>query len=254
MDNIEIRLLVENSVSDIDLLWEWGLSLYVKYKDKQLLFDTWATWIFIQNSKKMWINLDKIDLIVLSHHHNDHVGWIINTNFANNKYILAHNEVFNKIWWEIKWNYKKIISNNIYKINDEIYFLWEIPRKTNFEKWNYWNDNILDDTALVIKTSKGIIIISWCAHSWIVNICEYAKEVTWENKIYWVLGGFHLLDTFWWIDDYEKWQIEETISYFKKENPKYLYPFHCVDFNILAKFKNKFNIEKLSTWSRIIIN
>ena len=253
MENIEIALLVENWVCDIDLLWEWWLSMYIKYKDNRILFDTWATWIFIENSKKMWIDLSKIELIVLSHHHNDHIWGIINTNFADNKYILAHSEVLKKVWNKIKWDYKKIISDNVYNISDEIYFLWEIPRKTSFEKWNYWKDSMLDDTALAIKTDKWVVVITWCSHSGIVNICEYAKKVTWENKIYWVLWGFHLLDSFWWIDDHEKEQLNETINYFKKENPKYLYPFHCVDFNILSELKNIFDIEKLSTWSKIVI-
>ena len=111
---------------------------------------------------------------------------------------------------------------------------------------------MLDDTALVIKTEKWLVVITGCSHSWIVNICEYAKKVTWENKLYWVLWWFHLLDSFWWADSCEKWQIEKTLKYFKDESPKHLYPFHCVDFNILAEFKKEFNIEKLYTWSKVI--
>lgn len=253
MDYIEISLLVENWVSDMGILWEWWVSMLIKYKNNKFIFDTWLSWIFIENSKKMWIDLSNIDLIVLSHHHIDHIWWLVNTNFADKKSVLAHSEVFNKVWYKIIWNYKKIISNNLYNISDEIFFLWEIPRISSFEKWYYWDEKMLDDTALAIKTNKWVVVITWCSHSWIVNICEYAKKVTWEKKLYWVLWGFHLLDTFGWIDDFEEWQIEKTLEYFRKENPKYLYPFHCVDFNILCEFKKNFNIEKLSTGNKIII-
>lgn len=253
MKNIEISLLVENWVCNTELLWEWGVSMYIKYWDKKFLFDTWATWIFVNNAKKMWVNLNNIDLIALSHHHDDHIWWLVNTNFADNKTILTHSDVFKKVWNKIKWNYKKIISDKVYNITDEIFFLWEIERKTDFEKWSYGEDKMLDDTALAIKTKKWVVVITWCSHSWIVNICEYAKKITWENKLYWVLWWFHLLDSFWWIDDYKKWQIEKTLEYFKNEKPKYLYPFHCIDFNILVEFKKEFNIKKLATWDTVII-
>lgn len=254
MEEILISLLVENSVCNTWFVWEWGLSLYIKYKNNKILFDTWSSWIFIENSKKIWINLNDVDLIVLSHHHDDHTWWIINTNFANNKKVLAHNDVFKKVWELIKWNYSRIETKNFYKISEDIFFLWEIPRINSFEKWNYWENRMLDDTALAIKTKKWIIVITGCSHSWIVNICEYAKKITKESKIYWVLGGFHLLDSFWWIDDCSDKQIKETIEYFKKEKPKYLYPFHCVDFNILCQFKSIFDVKKVSTWDKIIIN
>jgi len=253
MNKLEVSLLVENWVCNTELLWEWWVSMYIKYWNKKFLFDTWATWIFLKNSEEMWVDLSDINLIVLSHHHEDHTWWLLNTDFANNKNILAHWITFDKIWEKIKWNYNKIISNWVHNITDEIFFLWEIPRVTNFEKWEYWNDKMLDDTALAIKTKKWVVVITWCSHSGIVNICEYAKKVTWENNLYWVLWWFHLLDSFWWDDDFSEWQIEETIKYFKKENPKYLYPFHCVDFNILTEFKKEFNIDKVYTWSRILI-
>ena len=254
MENIEISLLVENGVCDTDLLGEWGVSMYIKYKEKAFLFDTWATWVFIENAKQMWINLDTIKLVVLSHHHDDHVGWLFSTQFAENKSILAHSELFKKVWEKINWNYKKIESDSVYEISKGMYFLWEIPRKNDFERWNYWEDKMRDDTALAFKTDSWVLVVSWCSHAWIVNICEYAKKVTWEERLYWVLWGFHLLDTFGWIDDYKEWQVEKTLEYFKKEKPKYLYPFHCVDFNILTEFKKEFDIEKLSTGSKIIIS
>jgi len=253
MNNIEVSLLVENWVCNTKLLWEWWLSIHIKHKVTDILLDTWASWIFLGNSDQMWINLDNTELIVLSHFHGDHVWWLLNTNFAENKSVLAHSKVFKKIWSKILWKYKKIISNDVFNISDEIFFLWEIPRITNFEKWDYWKDKMLDDTALAIKTEKWTVVITWCSHSWIVNICEYAKKVTWDDNLYWVLWWFHLLDSLWWKDDCDEIQIDKTIDYFKEQKPKYIYPFHCVDFNILSEFKKEFNIDKLSTWSKITI-
>jgi len=243
---LKISILVENWVCDIGLKWEWGLSMFIEFNDKKVLWDSGLTDSFLYNAKQMNVNLDKTDLIVLSHFHNDHTWWLEHTNFANGKTILAHPRVFEEIWDKIKWNYKKIESKKVYEITKDFYFLWEIER-TSFEKWTYGKDKMLDDTALAIKTNKWLVIIAWCSHSWIVNICEYAKKITWENKIYGLIWWFHLLKMVW--DDLSSDEdIKRTLEYFEKEKIEKLYPIHCVDFEVLAEMKQRFDIKKLYTW------
>ncbi len=244
---VKIAILVENWVCDIWLKWEWWLSMFIEYNWTKILWDSWWTWIFLENADKMNIDLQKVDTVVLSHFHNDHTGWLKHSNFADNKKIIAHPRVFKEVWKEIKWNYEKIESSKVYKISNEIYFLWEIERTTDFEKWKYWKDEMLDDTAIVISTKKWLVIIAWCSHSWIVNICEYAKKVCWKNIIYWLIWWFHLLKMAW-NDKSSDEQINKTIDYLKKEKIEKLYPMHCVDFEILSKMNNEIWIKKLSTW------
>ena len=214
---LKISILVENWVCDTHVKAEWGLSMFIEFWYKKILWDSWISDIFFENAKNMKINLNKTDLIVLSHFHDDHTWWLKNTNFAEQKTILAHPRVFKEVWKYIKWNYKKIESKWVYEIAKDFYFLWEIPR-TSFELWKYWKDEMLDDTALVIKTKKWLIVIAWCSHSWIVNICEYAKKITKENKIYWLIWWLHLLKMSW-KDNSSDENIKKTISYFEKENP-----------------------------------
>ncbi len=248
MKNIlRISILVENWVCDTHVKAEWWLSMFIEFWDKKILWDSWMSDIFLENAKNMKLNLNKIDLIILSHFHDDHTWWLKNTNFAEQKSILAHPRVFSEVWKNIKWNYKKIESKWVYEITKDFYFLWEIPR-ISFEKWTYWKDKMLDDTALAIKTKKWLVVIAWCSHSWIVNICEYAKKITKEDKIYWLIWGLHLLKMVW-DDNSSNEDIDKTIEYFEKEKIQKLYPIHCVDFFVLAKMKQKFDIEKLYTWN-----
>jgi 7,8-dihydropterin-6-yl-methyl-4-(beta-D-ribofuranosyl)aminobenzene 5'-phosphate synthase len=52
---------------------------------------------------------------------------------------------------------------------------------------------ILDDQAVVVNVSgKGLVVITGCGHSGIVNICRYARRLTGIDRIHAVLGGFHL--------------------------------------------------------------
>ena len=52
------------------------------------------------------------------------------------------------------------------------------------------NDFVLDDTAIVYKSSEGLVIIVGCAHSGICNIIEYAKEVCQEERVVDIIGDF----------------------------------------------------------------
>lgn len=64
---------------------EHGLSLYIKYNDKNILFDSGPSDVLIKNSSKMGLNLEEIDYLILSHGHFDHGGGIIPFLKKNNK-------------------------------------------------------------------------------------------------------------------------------------------------------------------------
>ncbi len=81
-----------------------------------------------------------------------------------------------------------------------------IPRTTTYEKGfplQYNEDlntnNLIpdplvnDDQAIVANIkNKGLVVISGCTHAGIINTIRYAKLLTGINKIYSVIGGFHL--------------------------------------------------------------
>jgi 7,8-dihydropterin-6-yl-methyl-4-(beta-D-ribofuranosyl)aminobenzene 5'-phosphate synthase len=111
----------------------------------------------------------------------------------------------------------------------------QIPRKTSFEKgfplqYKEIEDEkelvpdplVNDDQAVVVNIKqKGLVIVTGCGHAGIINTINYAKKVTKINKVFAVLGGFHLTGGI-----YEK-SIEPTIKELKKADPKYIIPCHC---------------------------
>jgi 7,8-dihydropterin-6-yl-methyl-4-(beta-D-ribofuranosyl)aminobenzene 5'-phosphate synthase len=50
------------------------------------------------------------------------------------------------------------------------------------------------EQSLLVRTSRGLIVIAGCAHPGVINIVTRAKEVT-KDRIYLVMGGLHLLGT-----------------------------------------------------------
>ncbi len=119
---------------------------------------------------------------------------------------------------------------------NSILYLGEIPRITDFEKGMpnaYYEENgkekfdqNLDDTALVMNLKrKGLVILSGCAHAGIINTVNYARKVTGMDKVYVVMGGFHLTGpNFAPI-------IGRVIKEFYKINPDYIIPTHCTGRN-----------------------
>ena len=52
---------------------------------------------------------------------------------------------------------------------------------------------ILDDQALVANVrGRGLVVLTGCGHSGIVNILRYVRKLTGEDRIHAVIGGFHL--------------------------------------------------------------
>ena len=48
------------------------------------------------------------------------------------------------------------------------------------------------EQALIVPTSKGLVIITGCAHPGILEIVKRAKELM-KQDVYFVMGGFHLI-------------------------------------------------------------
>jgi 7,8-dihydropterin-6-yl-methyl-4-(beta-D-ribofuranosyl)aminobenzene 5'-phosphate synthase len=129
-----------------------------------------------------------------------------------------------------------------------ILFLGGVPRRNDFEaqktftheiEGGDWKESyILDDSGLVIKTNKGLIVVSGCGHAGICNTVEYAKEVCSTEEVFAVFGGFHLLRA-------EKGILDKTLEYLKAQNLQHLYPCHCVDAHAMSRFIEEFNCEKV---------
>ncbi len=238
-----------------------GFSVFIKVFGKKILFDTSIDKDILENSKKLGIDLFDLDYLVLSHGHWDHTEGL--------KYlkgikadIIAHPDCFEKKYYnkvsigspfskeEMERYFKLILSKEPYSIDENIIFLGQIPRKTAFESKkpigyleNGEDDFVMDDSAIVIKTDKGLIILSGCSHSGICNIIKYAKEVCEEDKILVLLGGFHLFD---------KKVTDKTVDFIKDQNIKHIYPAHCLDEYAFSEFE-KIGAKRIRTLQKLVI-
>lgn len=243
----------------VSILAEHGFSALVKTtaedKSHTLLFDFgFSEDGAAQNAKSLGVDMTEVEAVALSHGHSDHTGGMKKLTAMIGKHdipFIVHPSVFKsprylKYTEEIKVYFPKLTremvkqsglsmvetENPYLLLKDTILFLGEIPRSTDFEKGfpiAHWQkdgkevwDAIEDDTSIVMNLKdKGLVILSGCAHSGIVNTVRYAMAVTGIDKIHAVMGGFHLSGP-----SFEP-IIDRTTQELQKLNPTYVIPTHC---------------------------
>ena len=71
IQRLEMKVLIDN-VAEGSLVGEWGLSMMIDADDMRILLDTGASGLFTQNADCLNIDLESVDIGVLSHAHYDH--------------------------------------------------------------------------------------------------------------------------------------------------------------------------------------
>lgn len=223
---------------------EPGLSIVVETDAGTFLFDTGYSDLFTKNAKLLGVNLDKIDTVILSHGHSDHTNGL--PYLSDGKTIVIHPAGFKPRWSNRKQDYAAppitkeelaqkhhlVLASEPLTVSEDTVFLGEIPMIVEHEKnGNFATsldegltipDPTEDDSGVAIKTEKGLFIMTGCGHRGVCNTIEHARNITGEEKVYAVLGGFHFRSL-----KNQKDIIDETIKYFKKLNVKHLYLGHC---------------------------
>ena len=179
---VNIKVVYDNYVKVDGLKSDWGYSIVIEGLDKVILFDTGANPDILEsNFKIMGINPEKIDLLILSHEHDDHYAGIP-------AFTKLHKDIPAIIPYSFSESFKKkLVESGLEPL------LVKEPVKlcTNLYSSGEFSGPI-PEQALVLNTKQGLVVMTGCSHPGIVEMLKEIKS-TFNKDIYMVFGGFHLL-------------------------------------------------------------
>jgi 7,8-dihydropterin-6-yl-methyl-4-(beta-D-ribofuranosyl)aminobenzene 5'-phosphate synthase len=236
---------------------DWGYAAFIEYGGKRILFDTGNNpEILARNAEVKSIDLSKLDFVVMSHRHGDHMGGLSYVLKVNPKVtIYAPKEGFGV--------YGADLPSTFYRKDrslpaEERYYDGKPPEIMRFgSAWPGADFQLIDknteiapdvhlialvsdkpgtlelrELSLAINTPEGMVVVVGCSHPGIDKIIAVASAI--NPRVHLVVGGLHLVTAS--DSDIEK-IVSSLHDQFKVE---YVAPGHCTGEPAFTALKKSF--------------
>jgi len=217
-----MTILYDNNPYDHRLKTAWGFSCLIEFERNTILFDTGGDGeILLYNMRVLNKDPKTIDMIVLSHIHGDHTGGL---------WSLLREKPTLKVY--IPESFPQEFEQRVKKYGAQVV---RVDAPLEIDRGIYSTgemDHGIKEQSLIIKTPKGIILITGCAHPGIIEIIKKAKTIVRED-IYMVIGGWHLSSA-------GEREIKGIIEAFLRMGIQKVAPCHCTGDRAMAMFKREY--------------
>ena len=210
-----VTILYDSFGKSPTLTMDWGFAALVDYGGKRILFDTGNNaQIFEHNVKAAGVDLQKLDFVVMSHRHGDHMGglaYLLKVNPTVKIYAPKERSgVYGDDQPSSTW-YRKNPSLPA----EQRYYSGAPPEIIHMgEAWPSANFQLIDknieivpgmylialvsdkpgtlelrELSLAIRTPDGLVLVVGCSHPGVEHIVQEASAI--DPHINLLLGGLH---------------------------------------------------------------
>ena len=247
---MKILNLIENTEGVPGCLFEHGLCFYVETEKHRLLMDLGPSASVLENAVRLGVDLKTVDTVILSHGHDDHVGWILPFAKLNpNAKIYLQESAFGEYYAardykpdpdyiglapEIRALPQVVPVRGNLKIDEELFLFGGLKGKRDLpvsngnlrkkEGGRLVPDDFVHEQCLVITERNRHVLFSGCAHNGILNILDRFEELFGGAPDV-VISGFHMMKKSAYTEK-EQNVICSTAEKLK-EYPTMFYTCHC---------------------------
>ncbi len=237
-------------------------------REHRVLFDAGMTPDgLVENMRRLDLSPKEIETIVLSHGHFDHttgLDGLVRALGRPSLPVIIHPEFWSRRRiaipgrepFELPTTSKSALRGAGFEVIEDkqpsflldgsLLITGEVDRTTEFEQGfpihqafrdGDWRPDplVLDDQAAVLHVrDKGLVILTGCGHAGAVNIVRCAKKLTGVDRVYAVIGGFHLNGPLF------EPIIPATCDALAELAPEVLVPAHCTGWRAIHALAARF--------------
>ena len=237
-------------------------------RERRVLYDAGLTPDgLVENMRRLSVSPKDIEAVVLSHGHWDHTTGMDGLARALGRVnlpVIIHPEFWSRRRvaipgrdpFELLSTSESALVGAGFEVIEErqpsflldssLLVTGEVDRTTDFEtgfqvhqafRDGDWTPDplILDDQAAILNVrGKGLVVITGCGHSGLINIVRHAMKLTGESRLYAIIGGFHLSGP-----AFEP-VIEATCAALSKMAPQVIVPGHCTGWRAIHTLAARF--------------
>lgn len=179
--SLRITVVYNNVLCAPGLVSAWGFAAVIETGEGTVLFDTGGDGpTLLANLRHLAIDPAAIDAVVLSHLHGDHTGGL-------DAFLARRSNVMVYMPRSFAISFRRRVEQYGARLEAV-----QGPRRlfANFHSTGEMGSGIKEQ-ALIIDTTRGLVVVTGCAHPGIVAMAGMARKYL-NKEILLLMGGFHL--------------------------------------------------------------